>query len=179
MSFKHNDFEILSEIREGNHDALRLMFEKYKGLIAKNIVRFNLTYDYDDMMQEGYMILYKSIINYDETQRKTFTRYFEMNLERRFISITTKRVRRSEIFHNNELYVYENLHGYSGSSAYYECYKKEIEKILTKREYLVYTLRELQNYSISYIASTYGIPDKTIYNSLHRAKVKIKTHFAN
>jgi len=176
---KHNDYEIIHEIREGNHEALQLMFAKYKNLIAKKISQFNLWYDYDDMMQEGNMILYKSIQTYDPSANKTFTNYFMLNLNRRFITIVTKRVRRSEIFHENELYIFEHNHCSNTNSAYYELYLREIEKILTEKEFLVYTLRELKNFSISYIRTEYDFTSKTVYNSLHRAKLKIKDHFQN
>ena len=180
MSFvQHNDFEIIYEIREGNHEALELMFTKYQKFISKKVYRFNLAYDYDDMMQEGYMILHKSIQNYDESQGKSFTRYFEMSLTHKFISIVTKRRRRGEIFHSNELYIYETNHNTISNSVYYELYKEEIAKLLTKEEFLVYTLRELKNYSISYISTIVSANDKKIYNCLHRAKTKIKAHFKN
>lgn len=177
MYYKHNDFEIIHEIREGNEEALSLMFAKYKNLISKKIGHFNLAYEYDDMLQEGYMILYKSITTFNPDEGKTFTRYFDLNLDRKYISIVTKRVRRTEIFHSNQLYIFENNHNQSYSTVYYDLYKKEIAKLLTKREYMVYTLRELQNYSITYISDKMEIPEKTIYNSLHRAKLKIKQHF--
>jgi RNA polymerase sporulation-specific sigma factor len=175
---KHNDYEIINLIKDGNQDALALMFDKYKNLISKKISKFNLVYDYDDCYQEALMILYKSIVKFDDHHLKSFTRFFELNLERRFITIVTKRVRRGQIFSQNELYIYENNHSVESNSVYYELYKKEIAKILTKQEFLVYTLRELCNFSISYIRLECGLDDKKVYNTLHRAKVKIKTHFA-
>ncbi len=176
---KHNDYEIINLIKDGNQDALMLMFDKYKNLISKKIYKFNLVYEYDDAYQEALMILYKSLVKFDDRQNKSFTRFFELNLDRRFITIVSKKVRRSEIFKQNELYIYENNHSIDSNSVYYELYKKEIAKILTKQEFLVYTLRELCNFSISYIHNEYGLEDKKIYNTLHRAKVKIRTHFAN
>lgn len=176
---KHNDYEIISQIREGNNEALELMFDKYKPLISKKIYKFNLYYDYDDMYQEGQMILFKSIECFDEKYSKTFTRYFEQNLERKYITIVSKLVRRKEIFKNNELYIFETNHYDPDNSVYFELLKKEIAKILTYTENLVYTLRELNNYSISYIQENYGLGEKVIYNSLHRAKIKIKKHFEN
>ncbi|AIO18065.1 RNA polymerase sigma-H factor [Candidatus Izimaplasma bacterium HR1] len=175
----HNDFEVLYQIREGNNEALQLMFEKYNSLISKKIYKFNLAYEYDDIYQEGLMMLHKSIITYNEDRGKTFTRYFEMNLERKLMTIVTKKRRRSEIFSSNELYIYEQNHNTGANSQYFELYKKEIEKILTKEEYLVYTLRELKNYSINYISGLTGLKNKQIYNVLHRARTKIRTYFNN
>ena len=174
---KHNDYEIINLIREGNDEALELMFDKYSRLISKKIFKFNLYFEYDDMYQEGMMILYKSINSFDEIYAKSFTRYFELNLERKFITILTKHIRRKEIFRNNENYIYETNHNINQNSVYYDLLKKEIAKILTNTEHLVYTLRELNNYSITYIKENHGLSDKVIYNSLHRAKVKIKKHF--
>lgn len=176
---RHNDYEILFLIREGNEEALGLMFEKYSPLIYKKIYQFNLQYELDDMVQEGMMVLDKSIRLFEEKYDKTFTRYFEQNLHRKYMSIVTMRVRRSEIFKDNELYIYETNHAVHQKSVYYELYLKEIKKILTKREILVYTLRELKNYSISFIRDNYELSEKTIYNSLHRAKSKIHSHFKN
>lgn len=175
----HNDFEVLYQIREGNEEALNLMFEKYSSLISKKIFKFNLVYEYDDIYQEGLMMLHKSILTYSEKFDKTFTRYFEMNLERRLMTIVTKKRRRSEIFNSNELFIFEHNHNTSEKSVYFELYWKEIEKVLTKEEHLVYTLRELKNYSINYISNYTSLQTKQVYNILHRAKLKIKAHFDN
>ena len=175
----HNDFEVLYQIREGNEEALHLMFEKYKSLISKKIYKFNLVYEYEDIYQEGLMMLYKSILTYDESYTKTFTRYFEMNFERKLMTLVTKKRRRSEIFSSNELYIYEHNHNANEKTVYFELYKKEIEKVLTKEEYLVYTLRELKNYSINYISNCTSLNKKQIYNILHRSKTKIKSYFDN
>ena len=100
-----------------------------------------------------------------------------MNLERKLISIINKKVRRYEIFNSNINYIYETSSDRGENSVYYELYLKEMKKILTKTEILVYTLRELENYSIEYIKTKYRLDEKVIYNSLYRAKAKIKAHF--
>lgn len=174
---RHNDYEIINLIREGNNEALELMFDKYSRLISKKIYKFNLYKEYDDMFQEGMMILYKSIKAFDDGYSKSFTKYFELNLNRKYITILTKKIRRREIFKNNELFIYETNNNLNQNSVYYDLLKKEIAKVLTNTEHLVYTLRELNNYSITYISEKHGMSDKEIYNSLHRAKVKIKKHF--
>ena len=176
---KHNDFEIIYSIREGNTEAMNLMFEKYSKLISKKIFKFNLQYEYDDIYQEGLMMLYKSVRFFSEDYHKSFTRYFEMNWERKLISIVTKKRRRNEIFNSNELFIYEHNHNVRQETAYYELYLKEIEKILTKQEFLVYTLRELYNFSVQYVSNKIGIEQKKVYNALHRSKAKIKLHFNN
>ena len=175
--FKHNDYEIIDYIKEGNQEALSLMFEKYKPLISKKIMQFNLQYQYDDMVQEAHMILLKSLRKFDDRYNKTFTRYFEQNLHRYFISTVTKLVRRREIYQESEWAIYEKMHHIDKNEGYKELILRDIEKILTKLEFMVYTLRELQNFSVEYITKTYNLDEKVVYNSLHRAKSKIKMHF--
>lgn len=177
MYLKHNDFEIINLSRQGNDEALTLLFEKYTPMIYKKIDLFNLNYERDDMFQEGLMLLHKSLMKYNDKFGKTFTRYFEMNLERKLISIINKKVRRYEIFNKNVEFLYESNHDKGENSVYFNLYLKELKKILTKTEILVYTLRELENYSIEYINTQHGLGDKVIYNSLYRAKAKIKAHF--
>ena len=177
MYLEHNDYEIISLIEERNDEAIALMFRKYTPLIYKKIDLFNLHHEWDDMYQEGLMILHHSLMKFDTKYGKSFTRFFEMNLERRFISIVSKKSRRNEIFNNNVFYIHESNIDKGENSVYYQLYLDEIKKILTKRENLVYTLRELHNYSINYIKQEYGLDEKVVYNSLYRAKAKIKTHF--
>ncbi|MEC9485170.1 MAG: sigma-70 family RNA polymerase sigma factor [Candidatus Izemoplasma sp.] len=175
--YKHNDFKIIDQIREGNNDALELMFEKYSPLISKKIGYYNLAYMYDDMVQEAYMMLHKSILTYDTSYNKTFTRYFEQNLDRMYITYINKQVRRTEIFYENVDYIFEHNHHTQDKSVYYDLYKKEIENILTNREFSIYILKEIKNYSVDYICKRLEIPEKVVYNSVYRAKQKIKAHF--
>jgi RNA polymerase sporulation-specific sigma factor len=165
-------------IRQGDQDALELMFAKYTPLIYKKIMHFNLLYDKDDMHQEGLLMLHKSIQMFDESFNKTFTKFFESNLHRKYISIVSQRARRSEIFNQHIGYIYET-NSLDTKSVYTDLYFKEIEKILTKTENLVYTLRELNNYSMQFVMENHGLTEKEIYNAMYRAKQKIKMHFAN
>ena len=164
-------------IREGNQDALEIMFDKYKLLIYKIINKFNLIYDVEDMYQEGLLILYKSIRFFDFNNGKSFTRYFEQNFNRKLISIVSKRVRRAEILQQNIHYIFENNKIKVDNNVYAGIYLEEIKKVLTKTEFLVYTLRELNNFSVQFITENHDLSEKNVYNSLYRAKKKIESHF--
>jgi RNA polymerase sporulation-specific sigma factor len=166
-------------IREGNEEALSFMFEKYKPLIYKKIMKFNLVYDFDDMVQEAMMILYKSVLKFEDNMNKSFTMFFDLNLNRKYISIVSKRVRRQEIFEQNKFYIHETVSMSSQNDVYLDVYLDEIAKVLTKTENLVYTLRELNNYSVQFIKDNYNLGEKVIYNTLYRAKGKINKHFRN
>merc|ERR1711879_17436 len=128
------------------------------------------------MVQESYMLLYKSLLTYDLKYQRTFTRYFELNLERMMISYIKKSVRRAQIFYENTEYIKESNHP-NTSSIYYELYRSKIESVLTKEEYDIFMLREIKNFSVTYISETLNIPQKKVYNTVYRAKQKIKAHF--
>ncbi len=178
INFSHyNDYELIEQVKQGNEDAFAVMVDKYSRFISKKIHKFNLAYEYDDLYQEGINHLYRSIIAFDPRYNKTFTRYFEMNFERHLISlIRLKKSRRhTEYIHHNEILI--NNHQVKESSFYYPIYLDEVMTLLTPREKEVYLLREIYNYRPEAIAKTLDIDIKSVYNSCHRAKDKIRSHF--
>lgn len=175
--FKHNDFEIIDLIKQGNEDALALMVNKYERFIAKKIHKFNLAYHFDDLKQECIIILYKSVMMFDESFNKTFTRFFELNIERHMMGTIYKFKRDAETKYFHEAAIAESVHAVHEPSVYYQLHINEIEKILTPLEYKVYTLRELKNYAIQTITDFCDESEKRVYNALYRAKAKIHAHF--
>ena len=175
--FKHNDYEIIDLIKQGNEDALALMVNKYERFMAKKIHKFNLAYHFDDLKQECIIILYNSVMMFDESFNKTFTRFFELNMERHMMGTIHKFKRHAEAKYFYEDAIAENVHAVRESSVYYHLHVEEIKKILTPLEYKVYTLRELKNYAIRTITELTSESEKRVYNALHRAKAKIHAHF--
>ncbi len=174
---QHNDYEIIGLIQEGDTEAVTLLADKYTRLIAKKIHKFNLSYIFDDMHQEGLMILYKSAVTFNPAFNKTFTRYFEMNYERYLITTVTQFRVRSEVEYLHKQDIHQSVHSVSECSVYFPLHLKELKKVLTETEYHVYILREVKNETVDRIASRLAVPIKTVYNALHRAKAKIHRHF--
>ncbi len=176
--FNHyNDFELIEYVKQGNEQAFEVMVEKYSKFISKKIHKFNLAYEYDDLYQEGLTILYRSIIVFDDSFNKTFTRFFEMNYERHLISFIRLKKSRTHIEYIHQEEIKENNHIIKEPSFYFRLYLDEIKKILTPLEHDVYILREVKNYTIEAISKTLDIEVKSVYNSCHRAKDKIRVHF--
>ena len=153
------------------------MVEKYSRFISKKIHKFNLAYEYDDLYQEGLNILYRSITVFDAKYNKTFTRFFELNYERHLISFIRVKKNRTHIEYTHQDEIRENNHNIRETSFYYKLYLEEVKQILTPRELHVYMLREVNNYTIESISKTLDIEIKSVYNSCHRAKSKIRQHF--
>jgi len=172
----HNDFEIISQIKQGSDEALALMVTKYKYLIAKKIKKFNLVPEFDDCYQEALLVLYKSVIRYDERYAKSFTRFFERNLENQLISIIRKRNSYDKFLATkSQILVEQTLHEPHG--VIYSA--NDIERAfreLSAFESEIFRLRFQDNLSPSEIAESLGCPVKKVYNAIDRLRHKLKLY---
>jgi len=172
----YNDFEIVNLIKQGYEEAFDFMVDKYKFFIAKNIKKFNLTEEYDDVYQECLMILYKSIQRFDETFNKSFMRYFELNLTNRLISIKNKNNRYGKFLANKlssliDYTVYEETKSYITETEIKDALRK-----LSSFEKQVFNTKVIGKLSIRETAKIIKCDEKKIYNALDRIKNKIKMH---
>ena len=174
----HNDYEIIHRVKEGDQDAFELLVSNYSRFIGKQIHRFNLEYDYDDLYQESLILLYKLALRFKESYNKSFTRLFELSLKRMLISaIEIKKRRKNKTVHYKRCIAQRN-HRVGENSVYFTLHLDEVRKVLTPTEFTVYTLREIKNLSIQSICEETNLSVKKTYNALHRSKVKIRQHFA-
>ena len=173
----HNDFEIIDRIKQGDEFAFELLVAQYKNMIKKKIHKFNLAYKFDDLFQEGLMVLHKTAFSYDDNYSKSFTRFFEMALERHYVTMIRTMSRRKDKLVKYKDCIASLNHVLEENSVYYGLHVSEIKKVLTELEFMVYALKELKNVSISSIAEECQLEEKKIYNALHRSKEKIKAYF--
>ncbi len=173
----HNDYEIIERIKQGCESSFELLVENYKRFISKKIYKFNLYYDYEDTFQEGLILLYKTALAFDPSFNKTFTRFFEMSLERYLITRVNTIIRRKDKMVRYRDSIAEFNHCIKENSVYYELHLNEIKTILTPLEFLVFEKRHVKMFSIDDISKTHELTKKKIYNSLQRAKEKIQRHF--
>ncbi|MFA5036657.1 MAG: sigma-70 family RNA polymerase sigma factor [Candidatus Izemoplasmatales bacterium] len=177
MNFRdYNDFEIIDLIKQGNEEALELMFDKYKYLVAKKITKFNLSDEFDDCFQEGMIVLYKSVLKFHDDRNKTFMRFFESNLEHQYISIIRSRQRHYK-FVREKLpilvdYQVEEIQG----GLYTEADINQALSQLSQLEFTIFKAKFIHNKPVSLIASEQNIPIKKVYNAIDRIRLKIKMH---
>lgn len=172
----YNDFEIVNLIKRGDEEAFKFMVDKYKFFIAKNIKKFNLTKDYDDIFQESLMILHKSIFLFDESYNKSFMRYFELNLNHRFITLVKKKNRYGQFLSEKlpvlcDFTICEDRRLYIAES--------EIKSALTnlsKFEKEVFNIKIIGKITVRETAKKLNCSEKKIYNALDRIKNKLKMH---
>ena len=81
------DEEIISQIRQGNEQALTYLLNKYKSLVQNKVSRyFIIGAEKEDIIQEGMIGLYKAIKNYDTEKQNTFKTFANMCIERQLIT---------------------------------------------------------------------------------------------
>ena len=177
MNFRdYNDFEIINLVKQGDEEAFKLMVDKYRFLVAKKIKNFNLMTDFDDCFQEALMILHRSIIKFDESFNRTFTRYFESNLINFLITFKNKKIR-------YQSFKVEKL------PIMYDGFVKEDEKIyfqdheiinayssLSDFEKKVFKVRIIDKKNIIECAEILNCEEKQVYNAVDRIRKKIKLH---
>lgn len=172
----YNDFEIINLIKQGDDEAFLFMVDKYKFFIAKKIRQFNLAYDYDDCFQEVLMLLHKSILRFDDTFGKTFTRYFELNLTNYLISYKNKKNNyfsfKYEKLPTYQTHLFEEARKYN----YLDSEVRDALEALSAFEKQVFQAKIISNRSVRETANALSTNEKRIYNALERIKKKIKMH---
>ncbi|MDD3122794.1 MAG: sigma-70 family RNA polymerase sigma factor [Candidatus Izemoplasmatales bacterium] len=177
MDFRiYNDFEIIAMVQEGCEEALNLMASKYKLFIAKKIGKFNLGYEYDDAFQEGLIVLYKSIKKFKPEFNKTFTRYFELNLENRYITIIRSKSRYYKFLNEKlpllfDYEIRESPHAYFTKDDF-----NDFVNQLSSFEKDVFQMKFFHENTHQEIATNLNCDTKKVYNAIDRIRTKLKLH---
>jgi RNA polymerase sigma factor (sigma-70 family) len=172
-----NDHEIIYLIVEGDEDAFTLMVNKYHPLIFALIRKFRLSYMYDDIYQDAVMTLHKSVFAYDPSFNKTFTRFLELNLKRMMMTTIDRLKRQSETLYLYEEPISYRFHAARSETPYHKLYLDHIKDNLTETEYDAFVSRVLKQESITDICERLKLNEKTVYNAIYRARLKIKELF--
>lgn len=168
-----NDYELLYLIGERNEDALALMIEKYQPLIASKCYHFKIRpSERDDFIQEGNLMLLHAMKIFDPSYQKTFTRFFELILTRKFMNLMTP-LRKQLIYFSEELF--ETMRVEESVTWLLKDEHLSIAKeTLTAFEYEIFVEHYKQAHSITDIAQAQLVSVKKVYNTLYQIKNKLK-----
>lgn len=184
----YNDYELVSLAKEGNEDAVNLIYQKYKPIIVSKskdaIVRAtHHGIEISDIMQEGYIGLEEAINNFSENDDTSFYTFAVLCINRQIINYMRKSTKGKNRVLNEAVaideYVEKNMkddYDTEFSFIYKETEKKmmqEIKNNLTDFENDVFNYK-INGYSFEEIANTLNKDLKSIYNTFHRIKSKIK-----
>ncbi|MGD9604900.1 MAG: sigma factor [Bacilli bacterium] len=173
--YQYNDYELLYLINENDDWALDVMFQKYIPLIKTRIRGFKIKYwNYDDFFQEGLIMLHRAIQTFNPDSRKTFNKYFDLILQRKFIQILKKE---SNHFYNVDLVgIGETLMETTNFPQPIIDYQEIINKChFSKFESKVLNFLT-QGEKIIYIANTLNVTVKQVYDANDRIRRKMKAN---
>lgn len=161
-----NDYEIIYMIKYNNDDdAFAFMLEKYEKFIWKKIHSMYVDdEEKNDFFQESMILLNKAIRTFDESYNKTFTRYFELILIRKLVSLKKE----------TQQYVLRE------PSFFYQLASPETQretirlKFKDEKKHMVYQYYFENKRSIEYISQTLQLTKKQVYNIIYQIKQNIK-----
>ena len=81
------DEQLLARIKEGDDEAERLLYERYKQLVRSRAHSYFLIgADHEDLVQEGMLGLYKAVCEYDAENAASFKSFAEICVTRQILS---------------------------------------------------------------------------------------------
>jgi len=190
--------QIVERAKEGDERALNYILGKYSNLVRdKARSYFLIGAEYDDLIQEGMIGLFKSIKDFKAGNETSFKSFAELCITRQIITAIKNATRQKHIPLN--CYISLNKQLYSNEETSYPLFEilkikelndpeqlvisgeeiksiKEIfEKFLSKLETSVLSLY-MKGKTYIEIARTLNLKVKSVDNALQRIKRKLETH---
>ena len=187
------DEQIISQIKEGDEQALSFLLDKYKDLVNSKVGKyFIIGAEREDIIQEGMIGLYKAIKNFELDKQNSFKSFANLCIERQLITAIKTSNRQKHIPLNSSLSlnttVYENEDDVSlidffnskttedpldtiTKKEYYKFIGSKIDENLSDFEKKVLT-RFAEGDSYVKIAEKLDAPVKAIDNAIQRIRKK-------
>lgn len=188
------DEQIISQIKEGDEQALSFLLEKYKDLVNSKVGKyFIIGAEREDIIQEGMIGLYKAIKGFDSCKQNTFKTFANICVERQLITAIKSSNRQKHMPLNS--YLSLNTTAYDNDDngtelietfevdtiedpldtimkkEYFNEIQNTMHKSLSKFEQQVLE-RYIQGESYEIIAKKLDTPIKSIDNAIQRIRKK-------
>lgn len=187
---KYKDIEVLvKKSKNGDHKSKEILLKKLEGLIFNSVKKHcNIPSCYEDLIQDGRLIVLESIKKYRPDKGVYFLGYVKLNLKYYYINLLRKEYYRKcnieslDISLNNfkEIVKLDKLKSDFNLEEY--CIKKDlIEKIkenknlLTDKQRLILYYFYYEKYSIKKISKILNIKYRTVVNIKSYAINKLKS----
>lgn len=201
----HNmtDDELLNLIKEEDKKALDCLIDRYKDTVEMKVSKYYINgAEREDLIQEGLIGLYKSIISFDHKKENTFRSFANMCIERQIITAVKGSKRQKHLPLNSYVSLnyanFENENGEAESQLidvldlktmedpldtiakkeYYKEVEKKIDKSLSDFEKEVLD-KYVQGQTYVEIAESLNTPVKSIDNAIQRIRRKTIKNIEN
>ena len=187
MMEEYNDYELVALAQEKNEDAIELLYNKYRPIIAKKS-KYAISYashhgiDINDIMQEGYIGFDEAIQNFSQDDGATFYTFALLCVDRQIFSYLKKTIQKNKLL-NDAVAIDEGIEQLIKDDIDVENvflnsdYQANIIEILKKKltdfELKVFNLK-IEGYTFEEIAHVLNRNLKSIYNTFQRIKFKLK-----
>lgn len=194
------DEQIISQIKEGDEQALSFLLNKYKDLVNSKVGKyFIIGAEKEDIIQEGMIGLYKAVKNFDNCKQNKFKTFANLCIERQLITAIKSSNRQKHMPLNSYLSLNTSAYNNDEDGAelietfevdtiedpletimkkeYFNEIQNTMHKSLSKFEEKVLD-RYMQGESYEIIAKKLETPVKSIDNAIQRIRKKaIKNMF--
>ena len=187
---EYNDYELVFLAQEENEDAINIIYKKYKPIIVKKsklaiYSTKNSGSEINDVMQEAYLGLEEAIKNFSQNDEATFYTFANLCIDRKISNYIRKMANKKNILLNEAIFIDENMENYLKDTTDIEnnLIRKVMKEEIINKIYDKFTTLEkdvynllVDGYSLAEISSKLDKDIKSIYNTFHRIKQKVKKY---
>lgn len=194
------DEQIISQIKDGDEQALTFLLDKYKDLVNTKVGKyFIIGAEREDIVQEGMIGLYKAIKGFDNCKQNTFKTFANLCIERQLITAIKSSNRQKHMPLNSYLSLNTSAYDDEGDGTElletfevntiedpletimkqesFNEIQNAVQKSLSKFEGQVLE-RYMQGESYEVIAKRLDTPVKSVDNAIQRIRKKqLKIYF--
>ena len=182
---------MLEAARSGNKEALNLIIQHYEPEVRMIACKYFLPRaDYDDLIQEGRIAIYRAVLSYDTSLDIPFRHFLRMVIKRKLIDSLRKYTRRKHV-NLNDAYSLNNVISESEETSFISLLANAddpatmviandearsmihgLNKDLSNLERLVFEHYFIQGFKQREVSERLGLPPKSLDNAIQRIKRK-------
>ncbi|HBV86994.1 sigma-70 family RNA polymerase sigma factor [Desulfosporosinus sp.] len=182
---------MLEAARSGDNDALNEIIQYYEPEVRMIASKYFLPRaDYDDLMQEGRIAIYRAIISYDDHSGIPFLHFLRMVIKRKLIDSLRKYTRQKHL-NLNEAYSLNNVISDSEETSFLELIPnaedpasrvvandevhsiiQDLSKQMSNLERLVFEHYFIQGFKQREVSEHLGLHPKSLDNAIQRIRHK-------
>lgn len=194
MTVEFNTFEdrdLITLAKAGEQEAYTTLIRRYEPEVRKIACKYFLPRaEYEDLLQEGRIAIYRAVQSYDPECGHPFTHFIRMCIKRRLIDTLRAHNRRKHLTFNTAYSLHSNLTE-DNDQTYLERMPsdcdpaqtvmdiqearsiiKELTNNLSKMERQVFAYHFVAGYKQQELVKTLGIKPKALDNAIQRIKKK-------
>jgi len=191
ISALNKERAMLEAARSGNEEALNLIIQHYEPEVRMIACKYFLPRaDYDDLIQEGRIAIYRAVLSYDPNLKVPFLHFLRMVIKRKLIDSLRKYTRQKHINLNNA-YSLNNVISESEETSFISLLANAedpaimviandearsmihgLNKGLSNLERLVFEHYFIQGFKQREVSERLGLRPKSLDNAIQRIKRK-------